>query len=51
MSERVCLIVDDEPAIRTYLRAILEREHVLSLEAAARAKGVLKNNLYNLAKS
>jgi two-component system NtrC family sensor kinase len=40
MSERVCLIVDDEPAIRTYLRAILEREHVQSLEAENAAQAL-----------
>ena len=33
MDNRICLIVDDEPAIRTYLRLILEREHIQVLEA------------------
>jgi two-component system cell cycle sensor histidine kinase/response regulator CckA len=33
VSEHICLIVDDEPAIRMYLRTILEREHVQCLEA------------------
>ena len=33
MPDRICLIVDDEPAIRTYLRAILQRERIQSLEA------------------
>jgi DNA-binding NtrC family response regulator len=33
MTERVCLIVDDEPAIREYLRALLERERFQCLEA------------------
>ena len=32
-SDRVCLIVDDEPSIRTYLRAILQGERIQSLEA------------------
>src|SRR6185437_6858144 len=27
MSDRVCLVVDDEPVIRTYRRAIPEPEH------------------------
>jgi CheY-like chemotaxis protein len=31
--ERTCLIVDDEPAIRAYLAAILRREQYLTLEA------------------
>ncbi|MGA2272729.1 MAG: response regulator [Bryobacteraceae bacterium] len=31
--ERSCLIVDDEPAIRAYLTAILRRERYLTLEA------------------
>jgi len=33
MSDRICLIVDDEPSIRTYLRAILLKERLQSLEA------------------
>lgn len=33
VSDRFCLIVDDEPAIRTYIRAILEGERLKSLEA------------------
>ena len=33
MPDRICLIVDDKPAIRTYLRAILQRERIQSLEA------------------
>jgi two-component system, response regulator PdtaR len=33
MGDRVCLIVDDEPAIRTYLTAILRRVGIQSLEA------------------
>lgn len=33
MSDPVCLIVDDEPCIRSYVRAILERDHIQSVEA------------------
>ena len=33
MRDRVCLIVDDEPVIRKYLRRILERIEIQSLEA------------------
>lgn len=33
MSDHFCLIVDDEPAIRTYIRMILEGERLKSLEA------------------
>lgn len=33
MSDLICLIVDDEPAIRAYLRAILERDRFNCLEA------------------
>lgn len=35
MPDRVCLIVDDESAIRGYLRAILERLEIQSFEAAS----------------
>jgi DNA-binding NtrC family response regulator len=44
MPERICLIVDDEPAIRTYLRAILQREQIRSLEAdcATQALGIIQ---------
>ena len=31
--ERICLIVDDEPIIRAYLRAILQKEGYYTLEA------------------
>ena len=43
MSDRICLIVDDEPAIRTYLRIILQREQIQSLEAdnAAQALSII----------
>ena len=43
MSDRICLIVDDEPSIRTYLRAILQRERIQSLEAdnAAQALSII----------
>jgi DNA-binding NtrC family response regulator len=33
MSDLICLLVDDEPSIRTFLRAILERERFNCLEA------------------
>jgi CheY-like chemotaxis protein len=33
VTDRVCLIVDDEPGIRRYLRTILEGERLQSLEA------------------
>ena len=33
MEDHICLLVDDEPAIRSYLRAILERERFQCLEA------------------
>ena len=38
MSERICLVVDDEPALRTYLSAILRRRGMQSLEAGSAAK-------------
>src|SRR5579883_31698 len=34
MSVRICLIVDDEPVIRSYLRGILDQEKMQCLEAA-----------------
>ena len=34
MNKRVCLIVDDEPAIRAYLKAILQCKNVQALEAS-----------------
>jgi DNA-binding NtrC family response regulator len=34
MKERVCLVVDDEPAIRAYLKNILARANVQTLEAS-----------------
>lgn len=33
MSDLICLVVDDEPSIRTFLRSILERERFQCLEA------------------
>ena len=33
MSDRICLVVDDEPAIRTFLRLVLAREGLQTLEA------------------
>jgi CheY-like chemotaxis protein len=43
MPDRICLIVDDEPSIRAYLRAILQRERIQSLEAdnAAQALSII----------
>lgn len=42
MDTRICLLVDDEPAIRSYLRAILEPQNFQCLEAAdvAQALGI-----------
>jgi DNA-binding NtrC family response regulator len=42
--DRICLIIDDEPAIRTYLRAILQRAGIQSLEAdgASQALGIIQ---------
>src|SRR5579864_5265063 len=42
MEDRICLLVDDEPAIRSYLRAILEAERFQCLEASnvAQALGI-----------
>jgi DNA-binding NtrC family response regulator len=33
MTERICLIVDDDPAIRSFLAAVVERKGFQSLEA------------------
>lgn len=33
MAERLCLIVDDEPAIRAYVRVVLRQRGIRSLEA------------------
>jgi DNA-binding NtrC family response regulator len=33
MSDHICLIVDDEPLIRTYVRVILEGEKLQTVEA------------------
>jgi DNA-binding NtrC family response regulator len=43
-TDLICLIVDDEPSIRTYLRAILQRQRIQSLEAdsAAQALGIIQ---------
>ena len=40
MVDRVCLIVDDEPAIRRYVRAILARDYVEVLEATSVAEAL-----------
>ena len=44
MDDRICLLVDDEPAIRSYLRAILEKEKIQCLEASdvPQALGIVK---------
>ena len=44
MPDAICLIVDDEPAIRTYLRAILQQAGIQSLEAdsASHALGIIR---------
>lgn len=34
MNDRICPLVDDEPAIRSYMRAILEPERFQCLEAS-----------------
>jgi YesN/AraC family two-component response regulator len=46
MANCICLIVDDEPMIRGYLRAILDREDIEVIEAdnAAQALGIVKDN-------
>ena len=33
MSSRIYLIVDDEPSVRAYVKAILEREQFQTIEA------------------
>jgi len=42
---RMCLIVDDEPPIRAYIRAVLERDsfQILEAETATHALRVLKS--------
>ena len=40
MSDRICLIVDDEPSIRAFLRAILQREGIQCLEADSADHGL-----------
>jgi len=44
MSEMICLLVDDEPSVRTYLRAVLEEANFSCLEAdsAPQALGILQ---------
>jgi DNA-binding NtrC family response regulator len=39
-SDRFCLIVDDEPAVRTYLKAILQRGQIQSFEAESPARAL-----------
>jgi two-component system cell cycle sensor histidine kinase/response regulator CckA len=40
MERRISLIVDDEPAIRSYIRAILERESFEAVEAGSGKHGL-----------
>jgi two-component system cell cycle sensor histidine kinase/response regulator CckA len=40
MSKHVCLIVDDEEAIRTFLRAVLEKEDMHCLEATSASQAL-----------
>jgi CheY-like chemotaxis protein len=40
MSNRLCLIVDDEPSIRGYLSAVLESEHFQFLEAGTASQAL-----------
>jgi DNA-binding NtrC family response regulator len=40
MGQRLCLIVDDEPAIRTYLKSVLQRGQIQSIEAESPAKAL-----------
>jgi CheY-like chemotaxis protein len=40
MTERICLIVDDEPAIRTYLSAVLRQRGIQCLEADGAAEAL-----------
>jgi DNA-binding NtrC family response regulator len=40
MADRLCLIVEDEPAIQAYLRAVLESEHLQVLEAGTASQAL-----------
>jgi len=40
MARRISLIVDDEPAIRSYIKAILERECFEAVEAGSGKQGL-----------
>ncbi len=40
MSSRICLIVDDEPSVRAYVKAILEREQFQTIEAEDGIRGL-----------
>ena len=44
MSDRTCLIVDDEPAIRTFLWAILDQRqfHILEADSAPHAMKIIQ---------
>jgi DNA-binding NtrC family response regulator len=40
MSDRLCLIIDDEPSIRSYVCAVLHGEHLQTVEADTAAEGI-----------
>ena len=40
MGQRISLVVDDEPAVRKYIAAILNREHLQTVEAEDGADGL-----------
>jgi two-component system, cell cycle sensor histidine kinase and response regulator CckA len=40
MGQRISLVVDDEPAVRKYIAAILNREHLQTVEAGDGADGL-----------
>ena len=40
MGQRVSLVVDDEPSVRKYITAILQREHFQTVEAGDGAHGL-----------
>ena len=40
MSDRTCLVVDDQAAIRTYLRVVLKKENLQTLEAGTAAQAL-----------
>src|SRR5208337_5505424 len=40
MGQRISVVVDDEPAVRKYIAAILNREHLQTVEAGDGADGL-----------